>query len=179
MTTLIAYISLLVGALVGLCAMLRLDVLAHQRYGHSNSRFYAWLTQSGELTSPKRLLILAVLIGCFTTMAQQSWMVIMVLAVVLLAQGVVLFFAKREGPAKLNKRTALMFLVALAIASIVIGGIGYLSHITGEANPTQSAALTAIIVLAVSPLITMLSGWLLKPVLKKAENPQENAKTDN
>ena len=179
MMTLIAYISLLAGALIDLCAMLRIDTSAHRRYGHSNSRYYAWLTQSGELTSAKRLLILAVLIGCFTTMAQQSWMVIVVLAAVLLAQGIVLFFAKREEPAMLNKHTTLMLLVALAIAAITVGGIGYLSHLTGEANPTQSAALTAVIVLAVSPLFTMLSGWLLKPVLKKTDNTQEEAKADN
>ncbi len=174
MMTIIANLTLLAAALFALCAMLRWDSLMQQLNGFSNHRYNTWLRQSGELTSIKRLTVLAVLIACFTTMAQTSWIVVMILAAVLIGQGIALFMAKHEKPVKHDKRVTILLLSALVIALIAAGAAGYAGSLQSKVIASQSAAITAVMILAVSPLLIMLTSWLLHPILKHGnDNPDD------
>lgn len=171
MMTIIANLTLLAAALFALCAMLRWDSLMQLLNGFSNHRYNTWLRQSGELTSIKRLTVLAVLIACFTTMAQTSWIVVMILAAVLVGQGIALFMAKHEKP---DKRVTILLLSALVIAVIAAGAAGYAGSLQSKVIASQSAAITAVMILAVSPLLIMLTSWLLHPILKHGnDNPDD------
>ena len=94
--TIIAYTALAAAAILDLLIAMRQDAIALKNNHFSNNRFYAWLRESDELTSPKRLLFLTVLIACCTTMAQMSWIVVMILALVLLAQGIDALLSQRH-----------------------------------------------------------------------------------
>ena len=106
-----ANIALLVAALLDMIVLLCGDITAHRDNGHNNSRYYAWLNKSGELLSPKRLLLLAVFIATFTTMALQSWIVVMLLAALLLAQSIVLLSSRQWKLMASDKRMGLMLAV--------------------------------------------------------------------
>lgn len=174
--TIIANITLMIAALFALCAMLRWDLMMQQQNGYSNRRYNAWLRQSSELTSVKRLTVLAVLIGCFTTMAQTSWIVVMILALVLIGQGIALLMAKHDKPVNFDKRGKLLFFVALLITVAVIGTTAYLGSRQGRVIASQSAAVIAVMILAVSPLLTMLVNWLLHPFMKRSSDDSEKEK---
>lgn len=179
MMTTIANISLLAAAAIALCGMTRLDALALQRCSFKPGRYYAWLTQKGDLTSTKRLIVLAVLIACFTTMAQVSWMVVMLLALALLALGVTLLTTKREPPTKLTRGAALVWAISCLIAMLAVAAIGCMAYYSGEADWLHPAALAAVMAAAVSPLFTILTGWLLKPDPEKGETGPEDQLDNN
>ena len=173
--TIIANLTLLAAALFALFAMLRWDTLMQQLNGFSNHRYNTWLRQSGELSSIKRLTVLAVLIACFTTMAQTSWIVVMILAAVLVGQGIALFMAKHDKPVKRgDKRVTILLLSALVIAVIAVGAAGYAGSLQSKVIASQSAAITAVMILAVSPLLIMLASWLLHPILKHGNDNTED-----
>ena len=165
MTT-IAYITLLVAALFDLCVMLGRDLTDHQQNEFSNRRYNEWLRQSSELSSPRRILVLAVLIATCTTMAQMSWIVIMILAAVLLAQGIYLLSSRQWKLFGLSPRIGRMFFTAIILTLIAVGAASYLGNFTGAEDASRSAAIAAIIVLAITPLLTMLTAWLLSPIEK-------------
>lgn len=176
MMTIIANITLMIAALFALCAMLRWDLMMQQQNGFSNRRYNAWLRQSSELTSIKRLTVLAVLIGSFTTMAQTSWMVMMILALVLVGQGIALLMAKHDKPIKFDKHMTLLFCVALLITVAIVAATGYLGSRQNMVMASESAAVVAVMILAVSPLLTMLVNWLLHPFLKSSSTTDDSEK---
>lgn len=160
--TMIAHICLLVAALVALFAMLRCDLAALHRHEYSNKRFYSWLVESGELTTARRLTALVVLVGCFTTMARTSWMVVMLLAVLLALLAVVLL--RRRGDAeRLGGRSTRVLVLAMVVAVLVTAAGAWVSRLTGEADAIEPAATLAVMLVAVSPLLTMLANLLLCP----------------
>lgn len=168
--TMIAHICLLVAALAALCAMLLCDLTALRREGYSNNRFYSWLLESGELTAPKRLTALAVLVGCFTTMARTSWMVVMILAAVLAVLAVVLLM-RRDDTKRLGGRSTRVFIQAMTAAILIVGAGAWVPRMLGEteADVSEPAALLAVMLVAVSPLLTMCANWLMPGKGKKAE----------
>lgn len=161
MTT-IAYITLLVAALFDLCVVLGRDITEHQHNEFSNKRYNAWLRKSGELSSPRRLLVLAVLIATCTTMAQLSWIVVMILAAVLAAQGIVLLSHSKFKLFDWNKKTALMFFTAIILTLIAAVAAGYMGNLTNTEDASRAAAIVAVMILAITPLLTMLTAWLLR-----------------
>lgn len=177
MTT-IAHISLLAAALLDLCAMLRLETAALQRNAFSNSRFYTWLRESGELISPKRLLVFAVLIACCTTMARTSWMVVMLLAIVLAVQGIVLAFHKGAADdEKASKRSWIAGIIAFVLAVLGTGGAAWLGNLSSEVEGLKAASIAAVILLAISPLLAMLANSLLGRY-KNRDQEAENSEND-
>ena len=173
-TTLIAFAALLAAALFDLCVMLLPETLALQENGHSNGRFYSWPVKGDELTAPRRLLVLAVLIGCCTTMARSSWLVILLLAITLLAQGIILLFSKGTKPSLLKRHGWLVYCTAIVLA-LLASAAGYiLGNHQGTADALESAATIAVILLALSPLLAMLANWLLSP-LKIDKKSDQNA----
>lgn len=161
--TLIANIALLVAALFDMIVFLGGDITAHRNNGHVNDKYYRWLSQSGELSSPKRLLLIAVFFATFTTMAQQSWMVIMILAATLLIQGIVLLKQRQWKLMDWDKRTGRMLVTAVILALIAIGAAVYYGSLTSLVFASRVSGAASVLILFITPLLTMLAAWLLSP----------------
>ncbi len=174
--TLISQITLAAAAMIDLSAMLMVDTQAIQHNGHNNSRYYAWLRENSELTSTKRILVLAVLIGCCSTMAQSSWIVVLVLAAVLIIQGIMLWANGGIRHTKLNGKSWCAYAIGMILAAAFTGAAGYVGSSQSAATGWQSAAMAAVMTLAVSPLLAMLTAWLLSPFIKKGENTVKGSK---
>lgn len=69
---LIANILLAISAFLSLVAMLRWDLLMLQDKDYSNKKFMAWLQESDETYSTKRIIPMAALMACATSWARQS-----------------------------------------------------------------------------------------------------------
>ena len=165
----IANISLLVVALFDLCMMLRYDSQVLHQCEYKNSAYWQRLNDASEFTSLKRLLALAVLIGACTTMARMSWMVVAILAIVLLAQAIVLMRKPRVvNQGKSNKRRARLLSAASVLALVIVAIVGYVGSLKGELIAAQSAATTAVLVLVASPVLVTLSNWLMCPIERNA-----------
>lgn len=163
MMTSFSNIALLVAALLGLCAMLRWDLQLMQQIGYSNSRYNTWLKQTGELTSLKRILVLAVLVGTFTSMALGSWMVIMVLAGVLAILAFTMLFRRLDRPLILSGRAVRLYAVTLLLGLLLVAAVFIIGDRMGLAEITRTASTVAIIILAFSPLLMMVANWILHP----------------
>ena len=163
----IDYICLLVTALAALCAMQLSDLAALRRLEYSNNRFYAWLRESEELTASKRLIALAVLVGCYTTMARTSWMVMMIFAAVLAVLAIVLM--RNDDARRLGGRSTRVFVLAMAAAILIVGAGAWVLRMLGEADVVKPAALLTVALVAMSPLLTMCANWLVPGKGKKSE----------
>ena len=158
--TLISYIILLAAGLLDLVAMLRHDVLTLQQCGFNSQNYNKLMKENGEVYSTKRLLPLAVLIGACTTMAQMSWIVVLILAAVILAQALYLLWPKREKPARMDKRSWSVYGITLALAIIIPALVSH--FIPGDQTKSFSAAaFTVLMEVLCSPLLVMLVNWLL------------------
>lgn len=163
MMTIIANIIMVVAAVLDLCVLLCLDAKMLRQSDYVTSRYYNQLIESGEFSSTKRLLVFAVIIGACTTMARMSWMVMMILAAVILAQAIILAFNKIGKQDKLDKRGMRLYIISVVLSLLLIGLISYICNhfIMGETS--QVAALSALLLTSASPLIIMLVNWLLNP----------------
>ncbi len=168
MMNLIANIALIGAALLDMAVLLGSDITAHGNNGHSNTKYNKWLLKNEELQSPKRLLILAVLIATFTTMAQQSWMVVMILAATLLIQAVVILRGRQWKFTSWNKRSKTMFATAMTLALIATGATAIAGVKTSPLFASRVSAISALLILLVTPLLTIFAAWILNP-FKKAK----------
>ena len=165
MMTLIANISLLVAALFDMIVLLGSDIADHRNNGHSNTKYYKWLSKSGELMSPKRLLLLAVFMGTFTTMALESWMVVMILAAVMLAQGIYLLKQRQWKLLDDGKNAKRMLLVAVLIVLFAIFGVGQsaLRSTAGTAVfASRVTSMAAVMITPITWLLTMITAWVMR-----------------
>ena len=170
----VAHITLLFAAVLDLFAMLYRDTLTLQEENSDNSQYFKWLKNSGEFTSIKRLLAVAILFGVFTTMAQVSWIVVLILAIALAAQALYLLPKKQTEPSKLAPRSKRVYLLAGIISAALSGAIGSLTgHLTG-ADPAKANAIIAIIALIISPLIIIVCNGLLPGANRHSSNSNEN-----
>lgn len=158
---LIANIAQTAAALLGIVVMLGVDITEHHNNGHSNSKYYNWLSKSGELLSPKRLLLLAVFIATFTTMAQDSWIVVMILAVTLFIQAFVLLSQRHWKLMLWNKCCRQLLATAIIITLIAIGAVAYTGSRMNMIFASRVTAMTAVMIVPITPLLTMLVAWLI------------------
>lgn len=165
--TLTAYTVLIIAALVDYCTMLRWDILMLQQTGYSNTDYNKRLKSTGELTSTKRLLVLAILIGACTSMARMSWIVVLILAAVILAQAIMFISRRRGKQLVFNKRVVRLFASSAVITLLIVELAGYLGSFKSEENAAQDAAIVALTATAVSPLITMVTNRLLQPIERR------------
>lgn len=172
MMTVFTEYAMLVAALFGLCAMVRWDLQMMQQNGYSNSRYFTWLRQSGEPTSLKRILVLAVLIGSLTSMALGSWMVMAALAGVLIIFGFVMFFRRQDRPLVLSGRAVRLYIFTLILALLAVAAV----FIFGEKDLPRTASTLAVVLLAVSPLLIIIANTLLHPLEKHPDYGQINNK---
>lgn len=160
--TFIAYIILIAAGLLDLLAMLLLDARALQACDFNNREYSKSLKDNSEYTSPKRLLVLAVLLGFCTTMSQMSWIVVMILAAVLLAQGATILANKRGKNPATAKRAKRLHIIATVLAIILTGAVaGILGYHRGEIDACRGAAMMAMMILVFSPLLAMAVNAIL------------------
>ena len=163
MMNLIANIVMTVSALFCMVVFLGGDITKHREMGHSNAKYSQWLRKSGELLSPKRLLLLVVFLGNLTTMAQESWIVIMILATALLILGIVQLKGRQWKLMERDKRTDRMLSIVLWLVMLV--GIFMIRDAYVQTNALFALhvmTMWALIFLVVTPFLTMLAAWMLK-----------------
>ena len=160
---LIANIVMTVSALFCLVVFLGGDITKHREMGHSNAKYSQWLRESGEFLSPKRLLLLVVFFGIFTTMAQESWIVVMILAVALLILGFAQLKRRQWKLMERDQRTNRMLSIVLLLVMLV--GIFMIASAYEQTNAlfvSHIMAIWALMLLVVTPFLTMLVAWMLK-----------------
>ena len=163
MMNLIANIVMTVSALFCLVVFLGGDFTKHREMGHSNTKYSQWLRESGEFLSPKRLLLLVVFLGNLTTMAQESWIVIMILAAALLILGISQLKGRQWKLMERDKRTDRMLSIVLWLVMLV--GIFMIRGAYVQTNALFALhvmTMWALMFLLVTPFLTMLAAWMLK-----------------
>lgn len=131
--TLIANILLAVSAFFSLVVMLRWDLLMLQSNDYSNKQFMAWLQESDESYSPKRIVPMAALVACATPWARESWMVVLLIAIVMTALAITLLIGNRKELLKCNKRSCIYLLIIMIVAAICAISL-FRAHFTLEAG---------------------------------------------
>ena len=177
---LIANITLLVAALLDMIVLLGGDIADHRNNGHSNSKYYRWLNKSGEIMSLKRLLLLAVFVCTFTTMALQSWIVVMILAATLLIQGIYLLWRRQWKLLDDGKNARQMLFTAIFIVLCAIFGVGQ-SALRSSVGTTLFASrvtsMAAVMIAPVTWLLTMLTAWVLR-IRPDSDAPEQQDQQD-
>jgi len=180
MMNLIANITLLVAALLDMIVLLGGDIADHRNNGHSNSKYYRWLNKSGELMSLKRLLPLAVFVGTFTTMALQSWIVVMILAAALLIQGISLLWRRQWKLLDDGKNARQMLFTAIVIVLCAIFGVGQ-SALRSSVGTTLFASrvtsMAAVMIVPITWLLSMFTAWVLR-IRPDSDNPEQQDQQD-
>ena len=180
MMNLIANITLLVAALLDMIVLLGGDIADHRNNGHSNSKYYRWLNKSGEIMSLKRLLLLAVFVCTFTTMALQSWIVVMILAATLLIQGIYLLWRRQWKLLDDGKNARQMLFTAIFIVLCAIFGVG-LSALRSSVGTTLFASrvtsMAAVMIAPVTWLLTMLTALALR-IRPDSDTPEQQDQQD-
>ena len=166
MTTIIANIVLMVAAVLDLCMILCLDSKMLRQNNYESSRYYKQLMESGEFTSPKRLLAFAVLIGACSTMARMSWIVVLILAAVILAQAIVIGLKIKGEQGLSEKHSKWLYFATIIISMLLIGLTAYFGNHNSTVEASQVAALVALLLLSASPLVIILVNWLLGPITR-------------
>ncbi len=177
---LIANITLLVAALLDMIVLLGGDIADHRNNGHSNSKYYRWLNKSGEIMSLKRLLLLAVFVCTFTTMALQSWIVVMILAATLLIQGIYLLWRRQWKLLDDGKNARQMLFTAIFIVLCAIFGVGQ-SVLRSSVGTTLFASrvtsMAAVMIVPITWLLTMLTAWVLR-IRPDSDTPEQQDQQD-
>ena len=177
---LIANITLLVAALLDMIVLLGGDIADHRNNGHSNSKYYRWLDKSGEIMSLKRLLLLAVFVCTFTTMALQSWIVVMILAATLLIQGIYLLWRRQWKLLDDGKNARQMLFTAIFIVLCAIFGVGQ-SALRSSVGTTLFASrvtsMAAVMIVPITWLLTMLTALVLR-IRPDSDTPEQQDQQD-
>ena len=118
---LIANILLAVSAFFSLVVMLRWDLLMLQEKDYSNKEFMAWIQETDESYSLKRIIPMAALVACATPWARESWMVVLLLAITMAALATTILLGKRKELLRCNKRaTAILLIITGVVAACAI-----------------------------------------------------------
>lgn len=177
---LIANITLLVAALLDMIVLLGGDIADHRNNGHSNTKYYRWLNKSGEIMSLKRLLLLAVFVCTFTTMALQSWIVVMILAATLLIQGIYLLWRRQWKLLDDGKNARQMLFTAIFIVLCAIFGVGQ-SALRSSVGTTlfasRATSMAAVMIVPITWLLTMLTAWVLR-IRPDSDTPEQQDQQD-
>ena len=155
---LIANILLAISAFLSLVAMLRWDLLMLQDKDYSNKKFMAWLQESDETYSTKRIIPMAALMACATSWARQSWMVVALIAIAMVAVTITLLIVKRK---------ALFNLRSTATVSVVLGLVATCAVLLFNAHFSLEAGMMLLLFTAFSYVLTMGANWIASKLTKK------------
>ena len=155
---LIANILLAISAFLSLVAMLRWDLLMLQDKDYSNKKFMAWLQESDETYSTKRIIPMAALMACATSWARQSWMVVLLIAIAMIAVTITLLIVKRK---------ALFNLRSTATVSVVLGLVATCAVLLFNAHFSLEAGMMLLLFTAFSYVLAMGANWIASKLTKK------------
>ena len=155
---LIANILLAISAFLSLVAMLRWDLLMLQGKDYSNKEFMAWLQESDETYSTKRIIPMAALMACATSWARQSWMVVLLIAIAMVAVTTTLLIVKRK---------ALFNLRSTATVAVVMGLVATFAVLLFSAHFSLEAGMMLLLFTAFSYVLAMGANWIASTLTKK------------
>lgn len=163
--SLIVNIAFLVAIALVLSMMLRWDLQMLQQHSFSTTDYYDWLRSTDETCSTKRIVMLAVLIGCTTTYAKESWLVMALLATVTLALATFLLKQQRKQPLHFSKRMAINSFTTLLIACIFTTIVAIMSE-TPELKMLNSV-YSVLFFATFSYVFSLIVNWLVGLFTKK------------
>ena len=155
---LIANILLAISAFLSLVAMLRWDLLMLQGKDYSNKEFMAWLQESDETYSTKRIIPMAALMACATSWARQSWMVVLLIAIAMVAVTTTLLIVKRK---------ALFSLRSTATVAVVMGLVATFAVLLFSAHFSLEAGMMLLLFTAFSYVLAMGANWIASKLTTK------------
>ena len=156
--SLIANILLAISAFLSLVVMLRWDLLMLQGKDYSNKEFMAWLHDSDETFSAKRVTAMAALMACATPWARESWMVVLLIAIAIAALSITFLIGKRK---------ALFSLRSTATVSVVIGLVATCVVLMFRAHFSLEAGMMLLLFTAFSYVLAMGANWIANLLTKK------------
>ena len=149
------------------------DMAPMQQCHYSNKRYFAWLQNSDEPSSVKRIALIVILIATLSTFARMSWYVMAVLAVAILSIGIAMARKKPETPEVISKRTWKLFFTEYVLMLVVMVVAALFGEVLEER--ILCALYVALAFTAFSYAFTMAANWLTRPFFGKDDaNNKEN-----
>lgn len=168
---LITHISLVVAGFLSLAMMLRYDMVMLQQQDYSNKKFMHWLQDSEETYSTKRIVPMAALVGCATTYARESWMVVALITVAIFALAITMMLSKKAKPLQLSTRAIATLVIVLAIVAAC--GISLLT-----AKFTLEAGMFMLLLTSFSYVLLLGTNWIVGLFSKKTNNNTQSINQD-
>lgn len=168
---LITHISLVVAGFLALAMMLRHDMVMLQQQDYSNKKFMAWLHDSDETYSGKRILPMAALVACASTYARESWMVVALITIAILALAITLMFSKKAKGLKLSSRSIITIIIVLAIVA-ACGASLFTAQFTLEAG------MFMLLLASFSYVLLLGANWIVGLFSKKNHNKTQSINQD-
>lgn len=91
----------------------------------------------------------------------QTANIALLVAALLLAQGIVLLSSRQWKLMASNKRMVLMLAVAMTLSLIVIGITAHLGNKVSALFASRITSMVAVMLLPITPLLTMLVAWMI------------------
>lgn len=129
-TNLIVNIAFLAVLVFALCVMLRTDMAQLAKQNWSTTDFYDWVRSSDEPCTTKRIIMLTVFIASTTSYAQESWMVVVILAIATLAVSLCQLKHRRKALTQTHKRLEICYFLSLLIAAFTTAIVAATSEST-------------------------------------------------
>ena len=168
---LITHISLVVAGFLSLAMMLRYDMVMLQQKGYSNKKFMQSLQSSDETYSGKRIVPMAALVACASTYARQSWMVVALITIAILALAITMMLSKRSKSLKLSTRGIVTIIIVLAIVAACAASLF-------TAKFTLEAGMLLLLFTSFSYVLLLGANWIVGLFSKKTNNNTQSINQD-
>ncbi|MBP5688893.1 MAG: hypothetical protein J6X22_09685 [Muribaculaceae bacterium] len=168
---LITNISLVVAGFMSLAMMLRYDMVMLQKLDCSSKKFMHWLYDSDETYSGKRIVPMAALVACASTYARQSWMVVALITIAILALAITMMLSKKTKSLKLSTRGIVTILIVLAIVA-ACGTSLFIAKFTLEAG------MFMLLLTSFSYVLLVGVNWIVGLFTKKTNNETQSINQD-
>lgn len=168
---LITYISLIVAGFLSLAMMLRYDIVMLKRQDYSTKKFMKWLQDSDETYSSKRIVPMAALVACASTYARQSWMVVGLITIAILALAITMMFSKKTKGMKWSSRAIITIIVVLAIVAACGASLF-------TAKYTLETGMFMLLLTSFSYVLTLGANWIMSLFLKENNNKTQSINQD-
>ncbi|MBR5639303.1 MAG: hypothetical protein IKW83_06005 [Muribaculaceae bacterium] len=168
---LITSISLVVASLIALAVMLRYDMVMLQQQDYSNKKFMKWLQDSDETYSSKRIAPMAALVACASNYARESWMVVALIAIAILALPITMLMSKKNKSTTVTKRAILSIIIALVVAAACATSLI-------NAKFSLEAGMFVLLLTSFSYALTLGANWIVGLFSKKNNNNTQSINQD-
>lgn len=157
-TNLIVNIAFLAVLVFAMCVMLRTDMALLSKQNWNTADFYDWVRSSDEPCTTKRIVLLAVFIASTTSYAQESWMVVVILALATLSVPLYQITHHREMLKHTHKRQEIRYFLSLLIAAVTSAIVAATSESTEQA--VQSSVYSILFFTTFSYADTLLANYV-------------------